>query len=285
LTTDTRGLYDAKKTETDELRKVSRTNAELISAFKSTLESLNAEKAKRGTKSSTARELVKKKHALVAEARRTGNEIRALEGDEKPGSPAQGAREAPGLRQIREQIERLEWKQQTEGLSANKEKAMGIEIKRLRQQLPAIEEDTEKRKKISRLYDARRKLSEEIRELDSKIDALFAEAEASHEKIVGLSRKADSLRERITNNFDVLGEHEKKRELLGEELREARKKEREQDESERRAIEEAEKKEREKQLASLKERSTEIRERMKAGKKISLEELQILAAVEGELEL
>ncbi|OIO25445.1 hypothetical protein AUJ14_04230 [Candidatus Micrarchaeota archaeon CG1_02_55_22] len=283
MTTDTRELYDAKKTETDELRKVSRTNAELISAFKSTLDSLKMEKVKRGEKSSAARELVKKKHVLVTEARKIGDEIRTLTGDAKPGSPP--AHEAPGLRQIREQLERLEWRQQTEGLSPNKEKAMGVEIKRLRQQLPAIEADTEKRKNVGQLYDARRKLSDEIRELDSKIDSLFAEAEASHEKIVGLSRKADSLRERITTNFDVLGEHEKKRELLGDELREAQKKEREQDDGERRAIEAAERKAHAEQLASLKERSTEIRERLKTGKKVSFEELQILAAVDGELKL
>lgn len=272
-----RELAVEKRLVGDELRKVSGENAELISAFRATLASLKENREKRGTFSTSAREMVTAKHKLIDESRKLTTEINAATA-ERPQDP-----QSLSTRRIEEQIERLEWKQQTEASPAM-EKALAIEIKKLTALLPNARQSSESRQSLNELFDKRRAISQQIRELDEKIDAAFGEAEKYHEKVTALSKKADSLRARITANFDALGEQEKKRELLGTELHEIRQKEREDTAAARQAEEERERSAHEKVMADMRGKAGDIRERMKTGKKISFDELHILAAVDAEEE-
>ena len=180
------------------------------------------------------------------------------------------------LADLKQQIEVLEWKLQTEATNARLENALSKQIRDLEKLVPAAEERErsagelrEARAKIRELIDRARPVSEHVR-------TLARESDVEHAAMLECFKKADALSLEISKAIAILEEARgKAAEESGEvlkiraDLSAEEKKERDEIEAEKRA-------EREKHKAKVSAAAQDAFERFKAGEKISAMDIMAL---------
>ena len=177
---------------------------------------------------------------------------------------------------LKETIEALEWKLQTEATNARLENALSKQIRDLEKTVPVAEE---KEQTIAELREVRAKLREELEQLRSssgEVRSLARQSDVEHEAMRACFKKADSLSADISRAIELLeeargkaGEDAEEFGKIRAELSVEEKKERDEIEAERRA-------EREKNKARVSVHAQAALERFKAGGKISTQDLLAL---------
>ena len=266
---------EAMKRQRDALNKDARAlaqiNKEQIAKYKECESEAADARRKRDAENATVKQLVDEKRAIEAEI---GGAKQALSVARKNLAGMEGFVENP--ERIQEQIERLEWQQQTEACNAREEKAFGRRIAELKARLPrsatavaALKELRETRVKLGVLIEKSRALSAKIREHAGKSDE-------HHAEVVKASERANRISEKISHQFSALDETRAKANEQHRAFVDAKRDTRSQEENEA-ARELAARRARERKAKSaLGEKARRLFDEFKKGKKLSMDELLIL---------
>jgi uncharacterized coiled-coil DUF342 family protein len=252
-------------------RSLAQVNKEQIAKYRDCAAEAGAARKKRDAENAEVKKLVDEKKKIEAEI---SGAKQALFVARKNLQGMEGFVENP--ERLQEEIERLEWKQQTEACNAREEKEFGRRIAEVKARLPrsatavaALKELRETRSKMGVLIEKSRALNAKIREHADKSDVLHAEA-------IKASERANRLSEKIAQQFTALDATRAKAEAQHREFVETRRSSRSEEENEaarelasRRASER-------KAKSALSERAKKIFDDFKKGKKLSMDELLIL---------
>ncbi|HLC38432.1 MAG TPA: hypothetical protein VJI71_03195 [Candidatus Norongarragalinales archaeon] len=177
---------------------------------------------------------------------------------------------------LQDEVERLEWIQQTESLNSKEEKQFAKQISELRKQLPKAKEFQDV---LVGYYAERKKLREletKEREFHSKMVEHSNKAKALHDQLMAASKQIDSLQKSISSAIGILEKKfseadEKHAELVktvGEhKVREMEERQKEHADHSRRL---------QAQHQKVVEKAKAIYSRFKTGEKISLDEMMVL---------
>jgi uncharacterized coiled-coil DUF342 family protein len=177
---------------------------------------------------------------------------------------------------IQDEIERLEWIQQTESLNAREEKEFSKQISELKKQLPKAKDF---QGVLASYYSERKKLREleaKEREFHSKMMEHSSKAKQLHDELMQASKKIETLQKNISSAIEMLDKKfsladEKHAELVkvvGEtKVKEMEERQKEHAEHSRRL---------QTQHQKVVEKAREIYSKFKAGGKISLDEMLVL---------
>ena len=177
---------------------------------------------------------------------------------------------------LQEEIEHLEWIQQTEASSPREEKEFAKKIAELRKQMPQAREFQQLYAEYSQVKAKLGKLIGEEKALHDKVVEHSRKADDSHKQLLAESRKIDGIQKNISSSLEFLKEKEgmadeKHKELVnvaGErKIREMEEHQKEQREHAKRM---------DAQQRKIVEKGKEIFDRFKGGGKISYEEMLVL---------
>lgn len=177
---------------------------------------------------------------------------------------------------IQEQIERMEWVQQTEDLSAKEEKELSKKIKELLKQMPQAQGFQQLLKDYSAEKENLGKLIKQEKELHEKLVEHSKKAQAAHDSLIAESKKISSTQESIAKSMEMLKEKEGAAGEKHGELVKAvgERKLKEMEEQQRRMRDEARRLHA--QQKKIEDKAKAIYDRLKAGEKISREEMMVL---------
>ncbi|MEM0475243.1 MAG: hypothetical protein QW343_00400 [Candidatus Norongarragalinales archaeon] len=251
--------------------KLAAINKEQIAKYKECIAEASAARKKRDAENAIVKQLAGEKKKIDGEI--IGAK-QALAVARKNLREMKGFVENP--ERIQEEIERLEWLQQTEARGAREERELGRRITELKARLPrsaqaiaALNELRETRARLAALVDKSRLLGAKIREH-------AAASDEHHAAFVKAMERAQRLSEKLSQQFAALNEARAKADAHHKQLVEARRAARASEEDEA-ARELAARRARERKARSaLSERAKRLFEEFKKGKKLSMEELLVL---------
>ncbi|MFH1199610.1 MAG: hypothetical protein V1708_00925 [Candidatus Micrarchaeota archaeon] len=274
LTMQAAQLKQARNKTSEELHRLSGDNMGNISHYKELLALASEAKRRRDTANSDVHELFDRRKGLVEQARKIDDELRTVE-EQIAKSPTESRYPAGVLRKM---MNELEWKLQTEGMIPLKEKALSKEISKIKKELDKADKLEPLYRRAREMRDRKHALSLEFRALDKSIAGLQAEADEAHKKVTALYAKSEAVKSSISQYLDLIGEKSKEAGEIRDKL-EGTQEEIDRDAARKRKEQEAIVKvdDSRKQL-SINERARLVAADFKAGKKISLEDLQVLQA-------
>ncbi|MBI5036048.1 hypothetical protein HZC09_01770 [Candidatus Micrarchaeota archaeon] len=244
-------------------------NKEALANMRELYATAKSEKEKRDGENAKVKEL-KGQKAKAEEA-----VAKAKEAMDKSDAALKNLQEMDNPRELKRQIEQLEWIQQTEA-SPKEEKELSKKINDLRKKLPAAEEKSGAFAERAKVRDELRKANAAARETREKMRETAKKSDEHHATYVKALKKASALQEKLSEAFKDL---DQKRALLKTErdefdqmrgeIRQQAKEEREKERKEQESIER-----RQKQKAT--EMGKEALEGFKKGKKLTLEDLQAI---------
>lgn len=258
-------VFAAKK----ELQVLVAKNREAITHLRGFFEKARAEKQKRDEENKKVQEL---------KAKRTEGEKKVDEAREKLEKLDKTLSANPDVenpRELKEKIDKLEWFQQTEA-NTSEEKKVGVEIKALRQQLPEAEKKGSAYAERSKFRKQLRDASLELRKIRQEMGVHAKKSDEHHTAMIKAFEKAKTLKEKLNEAFKDL---DQKRALLATEQKEfseirtalmsEEKAEMEKERAEAKAVHDQ-------QMAKVSTKAKDALDKLKSGKKISLEELQAI---------
>ncbi|PIT85565.1 hypothetical protein COU36_02510 [Candidatus Micrarchaeota archaeon CG10_big_fil_rev_8_21_14_0_10_59_7] len=252
---------------------IAKQNTERIGLLKQTIAESNEARRVRDAENKAASEFREKRRAIEDEINGMRAKMDALQKEmhEMPSTP--GGEDPDRLMR---RIEDLEWIQQTEALSATKEKEMSKRIKELRKKMPNASRNMTVRAEMRGLREAIRNKSGEAKALREEMEKHARLADEQHAKRVALLKKARKMEEKLADVLKELGDVRDKADDAHEGFLEARGEARRITDAER-AKEKAEKDAKDKEMRSkLGEQAKAILTKFKAGEKLSFEEIQVL---------
>ena len=252
---------------------IAKQNTERIGLLKQTIAESNEARRVRDAENKAASEFREKRRAIEDEINGMRAKMDALQKEmhEMPSTP--GGEDPDRLMR---RIEDLEWIQQTEALSATKEKEMSKRIKELRKKMPNASRNMTVRAEMRGLREAIRNKSGEAKALREEMEKHARLADEQHAKRVALLEKARKMEEKLADVLKELGDVRDKADDAHEGFLEARGEARRITDAER-AKEKAEKDAKDKEMCpKLGEQAKAILTKFKAGEKLSFEEIQVL---------
>ncbi|VVB68053.1 Uncharacterised protein [Candidatus Norongarragalina meridionalis] len=252
---------------------IAKQNKERIGLLKQTIAEANEARRVRDEENKAASEFREKRRSIETEISELRAKMDALmkEMNEMPVAP--GGEDPDRLMR---RIEELEWIQQTEALSATKEKEMSKRIKEMRKKLPNASRTMTIRSDMRGIRETIRTKSAEAKALREEMEKHAHVADEQHAKRIALLDKAHKMEEKLADVLKELGEVRDKADEAHEGFIEARGEARRISDAER-AHEKAEKEAKEKEMRSkLSEQSKTILAKFKGGEKLSFEEIQVL---------
>ncbi|PIO06399.1 hypothetical protein COT29_01270 [Candidatus Micrarchaeota archaeon CG08_land_8_20_14_0_20_59_11] len=252
---------------------IAKQNKERIALLKQTMAETNEARRLRDEENRAASEFREKRRAIETEIIELRAKMDALQ-KEMNETPSVPGGEDPD-RLIR-RIEELEWFQQTEALSATKEKELSKRIKEMRKKLPNASRAMTIRADMRGLRETIRTKSAEAKALREEMEKHSHLADEQHAKRVALLEKTRKMEEKLADVLKELGDFRDKADDAHEGFLEARGEARRVSDAER-AREKAEKDAKENEMRSkLGEQAKSILAKFKAGEKLSFEEIQVL---------
>src|SRR3989344_7877880 len=193
------------KRERDDLRKevrsVSSENRKRISDLKELFLKASDLKASRNRENELSNEFRAKRDAKkeeIAKLKEQSAELRKKISSAGGGNPLA----------LQEEIEHLEWIQQTEASSPKQEKELAKKISELRKQLPqardfqqVLSEYSQLKAKLKKLFDEEKRFHEKTVEHSKKADGL-------HKQLLKESKKIDEIQKSISSSLEFLKEKE-----------------------------------------------------------------------------
>ena len=252
-------------------RSLAQVNKEQIAKYRDCAAEAGAARKERDAENAVVKQLVDEKKKIEAEI---SGAKQALFVARKNLQGMEGFVENP--ERLQEEIERLEWKQQTEACNAREEKEFGRRIAEVKARLPrsatavaALKELRETRSKMGVLIEKSRALNAKIREHADKSDVLHVEAIKANER-------ANRLSEKIAAQFTALDATRAKADAQHKEFVETRRSSRSEEENEAARELAARRASERKTKSALSEKAKKIFDDFKKGKKLSMDELLIL---------
>lgn len=267
-------LREEGQKKNQEVRALAEENQRRIARFRELMQQANEAKHKRDALNAQVKEQSQKRRDLVDLSRKLDAMLKEKE-DALSKMPPDG-RYSP--MQLRRMIKEMEWRLQTEGMSPRDEKAFSQDVNKLQKELDRLDKKEPFLRDIRELRRQRYDLSAEFRALDMALDLAREESDKLHQLVLECYKQADEVKAQITQYLSVIGEKSKEADEVFAKLRGTHEELEEQD---RRRVQESasnkRKVEAEKQL-TLDERARKIYDDFKGGKKISMEDLQVLQA-------
>lgn len=176
---------------------------------------------------------------------------------------------------IQQEIDELEWIQQTEA-TPEQEKQLAKKIRELRRRLPQAQEFVETINGYKKARDELRTANGEARKLREQLGGFVAESEKHHRAMMESYDRADALRKKIGETFKELDEKRDKADEFHKQFLEAREQIRASEEHEKQRDRKYMQVQTEKMKKKISQKAQVILEQFKSGKTISLEEIMIL---------
>ncbi len=267
-------LREEGKKKNAEVRQLAEENQRHIAKFRELMQQANESKHKRDALNNQVKEQLQKRRDLVELSRKLDAMLKEKE-EALSKMPPEG-RYSPS--QLRRMIKEMEWRLQTEGMSPRDEKALSQDVNKLQKELDRMDKREPLLRDIYELRRQRHDLSLEFRTLDKTLESSREESDKLHQAVLDSYKQADDIKAKITAYLSVIGEKSKEADEVFAKLRgtheemEAQDRAHAQEHSSNKRQKEAEK-----QL-SLDERARVIYDNFKNGKKISMEDLQVLQA-------
>jgi uncharacterized coiled-coil DUF342 family protein len=177
LKTQAREDLEELRRHRDKMREYKTIRDEHNKEVRGLIESVKAEREARDEINVDITEAKERRTALHAQLKSIYDEIRELRGT-IVGSPS------TDQRRMMRRVEELEWKQQTEQVSIEEERAIVEEIAEIEARLVKIGQQKEKQDKISELRRLARKLKEEATEAHQKVLELSEQSQIHHKEVV-----------------------------------------------------------------------------------------------------
>ncbi|MEK6842918.1 MAG: hypothetical protein AABY04_00360 [Candidatus Micrarchaeota archaeon] len=256
-----------------EVRKLADENQKKIQLLKELLDKADTERKARDELNSKVKEVTDRRRHLIDKAKETDSQIKELEAEGSKYVVPEGAMPIGRLNHL---IDQLEWQLQTSAMPIKQENALSKEIKELLKQKIALEKTQPLRRKLYDLRKARQDLNFEFRSLDGAQEQNSKESDKRHETMLGYYKKADDIRVEISDYLEKIGEKRKDADETYLKLRDVRNEM--QSEGDRAYADEKRerKKKEDEKLDELEEKAKQIYLDFKSGKKVSMEELQIM---------
>ncbi|MBU1198174.1 hypothetical protein KJ765_06745 [Candidatus Micrarchaeota archaeon] len=257
-----------------EVRKLADTNQQNIVRFRELMARANETKHQRDVLNGQVKDQVDKRRQLVAISRDVDRRLKEKEA-QLQALPQESRYSAS---QLRRTIQQLEWQLQTESLSPRDEKALSQEINRLLKELKKVQKRDPLYQDLRTLRKERHDLSLEFRALDKTLDLARKESDEMHKKMLSIYAKSDEVKAQITDYLSIIGEKSKEADEVFAKLRSTKQELDEETQESRRTAEATRRKQESEQKLTLDEQARKIYDEFRAGRKISLEDLQILQA-------
>ena len=270
-------LRDKTRQKNDEVRKLSAENKKKITDLKAAFEAATDSKKERDEANAKVKELSPRKKKVQDGQKKLVTEIKAKQAELRKFD-TQKPRNAEKLK---ETIDRMEWRLQTEGMPPKAEKELSIEIAKLEKERKAAA-------KAQPIYDGIRDLrkqmdalNSEFEKIDAELRAAFKAARAAHEKTISQYHKADALKGDISAGFKHLdelardanasyNEFAKARDESHEQVRARHESMRENAKAHEHAQRNSEREKMERERRKMHEEEDKVFEALKSGKKITL---------------
>jgi uncharacterized coiled-coil DUF342 family protein len=187
--------------------------------------------------------------------------------------------EAGFASRLRKEIEALEWIQQTQA-SQREEKELAAKIRPLRNQLPLVVEAEKASKTVDSLRKQKHGLLEQLAQVKGQMAKLVALSGDLHAKATEQSAKAQELGKAAAADWQTLQDAGKQYQQVRFELSKVHGQQREHEAAEERKAEADKRHKLSAKMQELRQKAAEIEGKLKAGKKITLLEIQVLAQVD-----
>ncbi|MBI5224244.1 hypothetical protein HY989_00060 [Candidatus Micrarchaeota archaeon] len=266
-------LKEETRSKNLEVRKMADENQKKIQMLKELLDKADTERKARDEYNSKVKEAVDKRRHLIDKAREVDLQLKELEAEGSKYVVPEGSMPIGRLNHL---IDQLEWQLQTSAMPIKQENALSKEIKELLKQKIALEKTQPLRRKLYELRKSRQELNNEFRSLDGIQEVNSKESDSRHETMLKYYKKADEIRVEISDYLEKIGEKRKDADETYSKLRDVRNEI--QTEGDRVYAEERRerKKKEDEKLDELEEKAKQIYLDFKSGKKVSMEELQIM---------
>ncbi len=253
----------------DKMREYKTIRDEHNKEVRALIESVKAEREARDKINAQIRDAKERRSAIHQQLKAVYDEIRELRG-KIVGSPSSDQR------RMMRRVEELEWRQQTEILTAEDERALVEEIAKIEAKLVKIGQEKEKQDRISELRRMARRLKDEAGEIHQQVLELSEQSQIHHQEVVRIrpqleeyKRLADTAHKNFVEWLKKVKAGEERLKTLRTEIDEIYKKIRKY-ESEHRDTARMEKKA--KQRIDEQERVDAAIEKLQAGKRLTFDE-------------
>ncbi len=267
---DVSKLKQERDSARKEVRTISVDNRDKISQLRAHFAKASELKALRDKENSLANEFRKKRDSLKDQIVSSKQKLSEMRGKMR----SEGSGRNPAA--IQEEIERMEWFQQTEDLNAKEEKELSKKIKELLKQMPQAQGFQQLLKEYSAERDKLKKLIEQEKGFHEKTFEHSKKAQASHDALIAESKKISALQQSLSQTMELLKakegaaveKHGELVKVVGErKLHEMEERQREMRDEARRM---------QAQQRKIEDKARAIYGRLKAGEKISREEMMVL---------
>ncbi|MBI4452295.1 hypothetical protein HY637_02620 [Candidatus Woesearchaeota archaeon] len=250
-----------------------RKKEEISSRIRAGIQKIKENKAKRDALTKEVKELKMKRDSFNKEIKPRSEELETLKRERTEASKKLDVRESPS--RLKQQMEKLEFKIETENVSFEKEKELMKKIKELKKEYDRLSVLRESSKNVRKVLDVVRKtrkdanevhnsiqdkakqsqiLHEEILKISPEIDKLKGEGEATFKKFSELKAKFNEANSQLKEKLNAMDGIKRKLDTIYAEKREKRKRE---------------------QDSFLKSKEDAVNEKIRKGEKLTTEDLLV----------
>ena len=169
-----------------------RKKEEISSRIRAGIQKIKENKVKRDALTSEVKELKLKRDSFNKEIKPKSDELESLKKEQDEASKKLDVRESPS--RLRQQMEKLEFKIETDTVSFEKEKELMKKIKTLKKDYDKLSILQESNKNVREALDAVRKLRRESNEIHKSIQEKAKESQVLHEEILKISAEIDKFK-------------------------------------------------------------------------------------------
>ena len=185
-----------------------RKKEEISSRIRAGIQKIKDSKAKRDALTNEVKGLKPKRDGLNKEIKPKSEELEILKKDIDESSKKLDIRDSPS--RIKQQMEKLEFKIETDTVSFEKEKELMKKIKKLKKDYDRIGIFRDSNKNVRKVLDSVRKSRKDANEIHREIQEKAGQSQVLHEEIIKLSKEIDALKAEENDAFKKFSESKKK---------------------------------------------------------------------------
>ena len=185
-----------------------RKKEEISSKIRAGIQKIKDSKAKRDALTNEIKGLKPKRDGLNREVKPKSEELEILKKERDIASKKLDIRDSPS--RIKQQMEKLEFKIETDTVSFEKEKELMKKIKGLKKDYYRISIIRDSNKNVRKVLDAVRKSRKDANEVHNQIQEKAKQSQILHEGIIRLSKEIDALKAEENDAFKKFSEFRKK---------------------------------------------------------------------------
>lgn len=255
-------------------RELYRKSGELKEAFYAVIEKIKGIRSKRDQHTASVKELKSKRDSAASAAKTSADDLTKLKGEKEKMASKLGVKRPASA--ISSEIERLEFKIETEALPFEKEKKLNKVIKEKKEELKKAEQLSDLAAGLKSSFQSFHSYKRESDESHRELQLHASVSQKAHEEMLSFSKKADELKSRLSSFEkelkEVVSRHAGLKSQLQQKLSELAGVSRELDKI---SAEEVKKRQEEREKF-IEAKEKELTEKMKSGKKLTRDDLIML---------